>query len=632
MKLRHFLRMGVLLGAMGATVGTAWASDDRADDNDRSGGLRPGEFVVHKQKVPVTVALIGFDSAQVDLDALAARLPASYKPTVRYPQFYGLNGREMGLEYTFDYRVRHRSASFATKFFQFLAQAGKEGPLTTYQTRYNAQAKNVVDVAGPVLYIDAPTVERWLAANDGERKSQGYTIYFINWYGKPGFKFHVYTKTDEPDPDTQFNFGARSQGAMNAWGGTSSRSWFYDFSAGPEWNTSNWVVDVRDLDGDGLEDYRMPPVWEYAVAGYRTEDRLGQDMGLLARFVAVNLLFTTSPLYDPLVAAPGPLGKRVADTTVFDDDPKTQGLQFYNPNFARQKWSSFQPYYWWQSAARAVTPIDAGAKRAFDIFTENNIVNECWVAYGTPFAQLFCYFDQTIKNYMPAYSDRDYVAPVVAINTTGPGMGAQIGLLGFADDNWIDGTQSFVFAFDADVYRTAGFGFTATIVHEVGHHIGMSHPHDGFDSELGLDYGPGGPLQFAWAGDDSDTVMHYMGLSNGFGTHNRDNMYRWEFAGYLNWANALAGDIQGSPQGWLGRAAIRSADEAAAEAKRAFDKWNYLEAVQHARRAYALLKIVADQLGCSEARLTSARTPLKDADHYRHADRSRLLLERLSER
>jgi HPt (histidine-containing phosphotransfer) domain-containing protein len=36
--------------------------------------------------------------------------------------------------------------------------------------------------------------------------------------------------------------------------------------------------------------------------------------------------------------------------------------------------------------------------------------------------------------------------------------------------------------------------------------------------------------------------MQYIAVSNGFGTHNADNMRRWETAGYLNWANALAGD------------------------------------------------------------------------------------------
>ena len=66
------------------------------------------------------------------------------------------------------------------------------------------------------------------------------------------------------------------------------------------------------------------------------------------------------------------------------------------------------------------------------------------------------------------------------------------GLLGFADDNWRDGTQSYVFGFVAPFLQAAGYGFTTTSIHEVGHHLGMSHPHDGFDSERNLDYVPTG--------------------------------------------------------------------------------------------------------------------------------------------
>ena len=87
------------------------------------------------------------------------------------------------------------------------------------------------------------------------------------------FKFHAYTKTGDPDPDTGVDFGNFQSSAIISWGGTRSRSWFYDFSAGPEWNTTNWVVDVQDLDGDGVEEYRMPPIWEYAVGGYRDAGR-----------------------------------------------------------------------------------------------------------------------------------------------------------------------------------------------------------------------------------------------------------------------------------------------------------------------------------------------------------------------
>ena len=32
------------------------------------------------------------------------------------------------------------------------------------------------------------------------------------------------------------------------------------------------------------------------------------------------------------------------------------------------------------------------------------------------------------------------------------------------------------------------------MIHEDGHHLAMSHPHDGYDSETGVDYEPTGPV------------------------------------------------------------------------------------------------------------------------------------------
>jgi hypothetical protein len=85
---------------------------------------------------------------------------------------------------------------------------------TFFQQLYNDQNTNVLDVTGPVLYIDAPSVERWLdehdsprhlddwddrdwprfhsdsddGDDDGEgresRLDRGYTIYFVNWYNR----------------------------------------------------------------------------------------------------------------------------------------------------------------------------------------------------------------------------------------------------------------------------------------------------------------------------------------------------------------------------------------------------------------------------------------------------------------
>jgi hypothetical protein len=627
-----------VLGVLGVLFFTTVAPKAATPTTERSAGerhglrfrgLKPGEFVVHRQQVPVDVVLIGFKPGQVNQADLLSVLPETYKPVVRYPRFYGLQGRDTGLEYQFKYSLTRLSGVTEDRFFRYLRQIGKEIPPTPYQLQYNAQTRNVLDVTGPVLDIDAASVERWLETNAKPRRA-GYTVYFVNWHGRSDFRFHVYTKKDDPDPDTGHVFGARASRAITSWGGTTSRTWFNDFSAGPEWNTSNWVVDVKDLDGDGGEEYRMPPIWEYADHGYRTPADLGFDMGLLTRFVGINLLFTTSPLYDPLNAAPETLGRRVVDTTILEDDPASRGIDYFDRQFAQARWQDFQPYYAWKTAARSL-PIDAGAKKSLEIFVGNSDEEDCWVPFGDTFAQLFCYFSANLGIYVPPYRDRDYVAPVIGFNTTEDGLGDQFGLLGFADDNWVDGTQTLTFAFDADVYRDLGYGFTGTIIHEVGHHVGMSHPHDGYDSEFDIDYGPGGSLFFAWEGDESDTVMHYLGLTNRFGDHNRDNMYRWETAGYLNWANALAGDILASDRAPFAALLLIAADTLAMRAQSHFNAWDYDSAVQEARAAYALLAEAAELIGVSSATLAQARMALPASQIEKYVCRPRDLMERFGE-
>ncbi len=115
--------------------------------------------------------------------------------------------------YEFKYSLTRKSRTFEDQFFRFLARTGTPGNPTVYQTAYNDQVNNLVDVTGPVLYIDGPTVERWLE-NNANPRTNGYTVYFINWYGRRDFKFHAYTRTGDPDPDTGFDFGTLQSSAM----------------------------------------------------------------------------------------------------------------------------------------------------------------------------------------------------------------------------------------------------------------------------------------------------------------------------------------------------------------------------------------------------------------------------------
>ena len=160
-------------------------------------------------------------------------------------------------------------------------------------------------------------------------------------------------------------------------------------------------------------------------------------------------------------------------------------------------------------ALRDVKPIDADAQRSFRIWAHDDqtVTPNYWTPYGTTFAELFGYFDANMDRYVPPYGPADYVGKVFAFNTIDDNMGVNAGLLGYADDNWTDGTQSYVFAFDTAGDRDLGYGFSTTAVHEFGHHIGMSHPHDGYDAEAGLDFDAVDATYFAWSGDESNTIM-----------------------------------------------------------------------------------------------------------------------------
>jgi len=577
-----------------------------------SSGLQPGQTVTFEQKVPINIVFLGYNRNTINRETLRRELPRTYEPIVRVAPFYGLPGREMGLKFNFEYNITFAENNLANRFFDYLEQTGTPGDPTVYQLAYNDQKKNVLDVSGPVLYIDAPSVEAWLADNLSV-KPNSYTVVFINWYGRPDFQFHVYTKTDEPDPDTGFNFGDLHSRKLIAWGGTNSRLWFYDLSAGPEWNTSNWNVDDADVDGDDEPDYRMPPIWEYTQKGYRKPSALTKDLGLVARYVGINLLFTSSPLYDPLVTAPGLGGDKILHINMFEDNPQLLGTDLINTAYIQSELASLAPYYNWQVELVDVNPIDAQAQRAFRIFTGLRQRDDCWNEFGVPDAELFCFFNANLDQYVPAYDEEDYVIPIFAFNTTDARMGNQLGLLGWADDNWMDGTQTFIYEFDSPLLVEAGFGFSTTTTHETGHHIGLSHPHDGYDSESGLDYGPEGDYYFAWVGDESDSVMQYLGLSNTFGAFDMDNLYRWEFAGYLNWANSLLDDILAHPDAASVQDNLTQAEAYAMQAIESFNNWDYLAAAMNARLAYEQIATATAALGISDDAMLLRIAPVMNA-------------------
>jgi hypothetical protein len=563
--------------------------------------LDPGGFMNIEQDLTINVVFVGYEPGAGDRDideaAFLSELPSTYRTINRYPSFY-FGNEFLGVDFNFDFNPVYADQAFEDAFFGYLDSIADPMPLTLYQDLYNSQSAATGNVTDN-HWIDAPSVEQWLADNTSSMlgvDTSEYTVFFVNWYGRDDFKFHVYTKTDEPDPDTGYNFGElRESRKLIAWGGTTPddeenglgslhRIWFYDLSAGPEGWTDNWNVD----DDYG---YRMPPIWEYGnLNGYRPFDNLSGDLGKVTRYVAIDLLFTTSPLYKPAISPPELANDIQLDINVFQMDPDYDGTDYFDLALINQELNELQPLNSYSSELNS-QDFDARFEKVYNCFYDG-ISCFGYRLFGDAFADLFLYFNDHVIQFLEG--DADYEVPVFAFNATDDLFTC---CLGFADDDWATGTQSFVFAFDSPSVRdVSGYGFTTTTIHEVGHHVGMSHPHDGFDYEADVDFGPSGDFYFAWSGDESNTMMSYIDLNWDFSQFDRDNMNRYLTSIYLNQANTILADIYASPKAGQVGSLLTSADDNAAIALAEYDTMDYANAAMYAKAAYSDVLTAAAQI------------------------------------
>ncbi len=566
--------------------------------------LNPGGQPRLSERVPVNVVFVGYEPSKVRRSAFLNGLPKKYEPVVRSRLVYG-ETEKLGLTYTYDFNVKYADSSYENRFFGELKRLAKPAPLTQFQTDYNAQQNNVLDVKNN-HFIDAPSVERWLAKNPPHGvDTRRNTVFLVNWYGRPDFKFHVYTKTNEPDPDTGYNFGVqRDSRKIIAWGGTTAddeenglgstrRVWFHDLSAGPESWGGSWNVDDADIDGTGVPDYRLPAAWEYRNGGYRAPSALTGDLAKLTRYVALDLLFTTSPLYPVELPTAEPPRSINLDSNTYEGWPGVNASRDYiKPGLVLEELRDLR----WRNKLDYDSqdlPYAGEAKRCYDAVMIDNV--SCYPDLGfPPFANFFLQNTFELARTQDDQGRVDYELPIFNY-AVGPGN--DVPALGFADDNWVDGTQSYVFAFVSPDVVESGYGLTTTLIHEVGHHLGMSHPHDGYDSESGVDFGPEDAFFFAWAGDEQNSMMSYIDLNWDFSQFDRDNSDRFLTAAYNEAANRLAADVLADSDARRATDELRAADRLLGLAKHALARHDYRLAYTYAEASYKQVVNAAEDVG-----------------------------------
>lgn len=496
-------------------------------------------------KTKVNIVFVGYKPSSVNLARIVGQLSASSRPTVRSASFWH-QPLGVGLQYDYQYNPRFAGKSFDDAFFGYLSTAGFVGGHDLYQEFYNEEEHNVLDIGPTERYIDARATEAWLETQAGARLGidpAQDTVFLVNWFGRPDFQFHTFTHLGYPDPDTGID-AARYVGSLTrAWGGTSGPTWFVDLSAGPVYADSSWDVDDGDYTGDGVIDYRIPPIWEYGnTTGYRPFTDLSGDLGLLIRYVAVDLLFTPSPIFDPAASVPGPRsGKQIA-IDIFEGDPSTNGLNDLHADVVRAAHQNLEPYYDISTTVRDY-PLGGGNLAALNGAIGQAPPPPCnEIIPGFPEGSLFCFFRDHRAQYFPSTA-QDAMIPVAGYTLPSQAAPNALRFQGLTDDDWSTGKPSYIYELDTPAERyPRGIAYTSLTMHEAGHFVGLSHPHDGYDPTTG-DYDAFDATTVALMGDESDTVMSYLYGPINFSTFDRENLARWEVGRLLQLADTDAAAI-----------------------------------------------------------------------------------------
>jgi hypothetical protein len=625
------LSLALTLTACGGSTpdvagGSATEIDTQASSGERSAGtfnlrtLAPGEKKEITAKLKINVVMVGYRPTapgqvagpkDVNLSDFAGALPQTGRNVARIPSAYG-TVEPTGNSYTYDYNFAYADKAFEDGFFSYLTAQGTEKPLTFYQKAYNCQAipedgtppacaTPATTIAKPVtgnLEIDGVKAENYLAdhSSDIGVDSSQYTIYLVNWYGRPDFKFHSYTRAAAADSDTGTVFGARASRRTNAWGGSvregkNQRVWFYDLSANPEAWTTSWDITNADVDGDKVLDYRMPPIWEYGTrkATYRFFTKVGPDLARVTRYVALNLLFTPSPIYRAALTPPEMPENINLDVAFKQGAGAPEPAKVFKPELSKSFLKPLQPFATLTNSVRTAPltgDIFEAYKCLFPVPSTDPTKPTIPCSPDRADATGDKLFNIGLGEVRELYkTQKPYQVPVFAFNDD---QNTQPGLLGVALDDGVTGTQSIIYSFATPDLIAFGYGFTDTITHETGHHFSLSHPHDGYDAEANIEYGPGGEFAFVNAGDMSSTVMSYNGLTTDFGQFNRDSQYRYLTAAYLNNTNAVLQLVQqaGKDKVQAVKPVARTADGLFGRALNSYQDMNYLEAATQAHTAY----------------------------------------------
>jgi hypothetical protein len=329
--------------------------------------------------------------------------------------------------------------------------------------------------------------------------------------------------------------------------------------------------------GGGLPDYIVP---DATTATY-----------LLARF-SLFVHHHSSPIYDPMTSLPDPGGKRIARMNLFQEDQLLPMSVYLDPDLALEGIQALQPYIPLDSSL-TVRPLEGDDLEAYEImsrsFGQVDMPDGCWKRYDSFYAQFYCYVAENLDEFAEA-GPADWALPMLLYEVSDEtsdtrGRFHPLGVATSAPNDkpytvfaqTIEGARAFAYG------ATPGIGMTDVAEHEVGHHVGLSHEHDGWDGETNNPFGAYAAT-WMWALDGCQCTMGYLNSAD-FGQFEMDAVDRALAARTYTTAFALLPELSGAT-----RAKVKGKLSDTLDALRAED---YRQAVKRGISAYyAAFKVV----------------------------------------
>ncbi|MEM2760709.1 MAG: hypothetical protein QXU32_02760 [Nitrososphaerales archaeon] len=431
--------------------------------------IEDGKDIIIETDMKINLVLIGDTWSEDDKSELTNLLLRSYVPMI------SAEGRPAGVHYNFTYNFKSVSKQTADELFEFINSIAVENSMPSSMERWVTAQQP--DSGKKIVYklIDAFRVEGWLAQLNEEH---GYTIFFLKPSRQQLGYLHTYTALTR-DPDTGRMF---VQEGMMGFGGK-HRLYFIDLTAGP------WVYPFIRISETNA-------IWEFHgnINDLNTKQEYYR---LLSDYVneAIMLRFTPSYLYAPTYSKDYRMEIFLIDMTsgrTFHDI----SANYISRDVIEGAFAKLIPYSDWKSSVtghmfdslprelqravlRSLTFHDVGDGHSVTLVKSADLITE---------------LERWVKNNGAGElgseqkrSQGTVVVPIILFVFDTDGYVDEIPIAGMAIPDANNGTLPCcaLVAIGKHALTDYGTGLSVLTIHEMGHVIGLRHPHDGYSEEKG---------------------------------------------------------------------------------------------------------------------------------------------------